>query len=45
VRKESKTITRDLNELERRGLIVRRGRHEFIANYGQVAAFLPTVAR
>jgi Fic family protein len=42
--KESKTVTRDLNELERRELIVRDG-HRFRANYEQVAAFLPTVAR
>lgn len=42
--RESKTITRDLNELERRGLIVRDGQR-FKANYEQVAAFLPTVAR
>jgi Fic family protein len=44
VGKESKTITRDLNELERRGLIIRDG-HRFKANYQKVVAFLPTVAR
>lgn len=44
VGKESKTITRDLNELERRGLITRDG-HRFQANYQRVVAFLPTVAR
>ncbi|MEW5810878.1 MAG: Fic family protein [Actinomycetota bacterium] len=40
--KESKTVTRDLNELERRGLIIRRG-PQFMANYQEVMAFLPAV--
>lgn len=42
--KESKTITRDLNELGRRGLIIRDGQR-FMANYRQVEAFLPGVVR
>jgi len=42
--RESKTITRDLNELERRGLIIRDGQR-FIANHRQVEAFLPGVVR
>lgn len=42
--RKSKTITRDLNELERRSLIIRDG-PRFRANYERVRAFLPDVVR
>ena len=37
-------LTRDLNELKRRELIIRDG-SKFRANYGIIRAFLPAVAR
>lgn len=38
--KESKTVTRDLNELERRNLVVRK-KEGYLANRALIAAFLP----
>ena len=40
-----RTLSRDLNDLVAKGLIVRRGARGFIANRHSILAFLPPVAR